>query len=80
VGLEATARCANGGGAAADRVLQLHSRWIRQAEAVRWAESVEVGESFGYVGAGFGLGHHLKALRQVKGDVFLTYWSGICRC
>ncbi|MBI4580766.1 MAG: motility associated factor glycosyltransferase family protein, partial [Planctomycetes bacterium] len=53
--------------------IQLHSRVDPQAEAKRLADAVEVGESFCYIVGGFGLGHHLKALRaRLKGDVFLA--------
>lgn len=59
--------------AGADRALQLHSRIDPEGEARRLAESVEVGESFCYIVAGFGLGHHVKALQsRLKGDVFFV--------
>jgi len=58
--------------AGGSRVLQLHSRFDPLDEARRLADSVEIGESFCYVVGGFGLGHHLKALkRRLKGDVLL---------
>lgn len=55
-----------------NRKLQLHSRINPLEEAQRLAESVEVGETFCYFVAGFGLGYHIKALRaRLKGDAFL---------
>lgn len=55
-----------------DRGLQLHSKFDPLDEARRLAESVQIGESFCYIVAGFGLGHHLKAIQaRLKGDAFL---------
>ncbi len=54
------------------RPVALHSRIDPVAEARRFAEGVEIGESFCYAVSGFGLGHHLLALRErLKGDAFL---------
>jgi hypothetical protein len=54
-----------------DRPMYLYSRIDPASEAKRWAESVPVGDSLCYMVSGFGLGHHLKALRErLKGDAF----------
>ena len=54
------------------RRIYLHSRVDPEAEAKRWAENIELGETFCQVVGGFGLGHHILALfRRLKGDAFL---------
>ncbi len=55
-----------------DRPIYLHSKVDPEAEATRFAEAVELGESLCFIVGGFGLGHHLRALRgRLKGDAFL---------
>ena len=54
------------------RALYLHSRIDPEAEAQRFADAVDMGESFCYIVGGFGLGHHVRALHaRLKGDAFL---------
>lgn len=56
----------------AARPIQVHSRVDPEGEARRFAEGIEIGRSFCFVVAGFGLGHHLRALHaRLKGDAFL---------
>jgi hypothetical protein len=51
----------------------LHSRVDPEDEARRFAEAVEVGDTFCYIVGGFGLGHHVRALHaRLKGDAFLV--------
>lgn len=55
------------------RRIYLHSRVDPETEARRWADNVEIGETFCYVAGGFGLGHHILALaRRLKGDAFVV--------
>ncbi len=55
------------------RPTQVHSRVDPEDEARRFADSIEVGEDFCFIVGGFGLGHHLKALKaRLKGDAFLV--------
>ncbi len=55
-----------------DKQIYLHSRVDPEDEAKRLAEGVDVGEDFCYIVGGFGLGHHVKALRaRLKGEAFL---------
>ncbi len=58
--------------AATGRTLQLHSRFDPLGEAKRLADSVNVGEDFCYIVSGFGLGHHINAIKaRLKGDAFI---------
>ncbi len=53
--------------------LYLHSRIDPEDEARRFAEAIEMGETFCYIVGGFGLGHHVKALHaRLRGDAFLV--------
>jgi len=57
----------------AGRPIQVHSRVDPEAEAGRFAESVEVGTNLCFVVHGFGLGYHVRALyRRLKGEEILV--------
>ncbi|MGQ9648679.1 MAG: motility associated factor glycosyltransferase family protein [Phycisphaerae bacterium] len=55
-----------------ERPFYLHSRINPEAEAKRWADSVEIGDSLCYIINGFGLGYHVRALfARLKGEAFI---------
>lgn len=57
----------------ADRGIYLHSKIDPVDEARRFAEAVEVGETFCFMVGGFGLGHHVKELHErLRGDAFIV--------
>lgn len=59
--------------AGSDGPLYLHSRVDPEGEARRLADSVDVSEAFCHVVAGFGLGHHVKALfARLRGEAFIV--------